>query len=222
MEISGESVDLIVAWEVGDGDRCSARAVYESRYARPHLRDAEREGLVIGVGYDLRRAASTFEADWKTRLDALASTRSAFERLAAYVGKQGSREAVQRTRDVVIPWEDAVAVFRLRSLPSSIHEARSQFPGVDTLGPHVWGALTSLLRHCGVGGGGDQRAAKGAAYQSIRDAVARRDVDAIAAAVRLTAGLAAQQHPTVARAAARRREEEARLVETATGARPAA
>jgi hypothetical protein len=221
MEISQESIDLIIAWEVGGGDRNLARAQYDQTYSRPQWPGNGGSGLTIGIGYDLRYAKSWFEGDWKTKLEALASPADAYRRLAGYLGKPGSREAVRRTRDIVIPWEDAISVFRIRRLPHFIDETRRAFPGVDALHRDVFGALTSVIYNCGGGTQGASRALKAAAYAAIRAAVAAGDVPAIAAGIRDLKAFHARS-PRVAKGLSRRREDEAQLVERSVAARSAA
>jgi hypothetical protein len=220
--ISQESIDLILAWEVGGGSRVFARALYEERYARPRWSGDDGAGLSIGIGYDLRHAKSWFEADFKTRLQALASPSDAYERLAGYVGKRGSREAVRRTRDITIPWEDAVAVFRVRTLPNLIDEAKRLFPGVERMGGHVWGALASAVAHRGVGADGHHHAQKESVFADLRRAVAAGDAKAVAEGIRRLKAFHDERVPKAAKDLERRREEEARLAESAGGTRSAA
>lgn len=221
MEISEDSIDRIIAWEVGGGDRNLARAQYDETYTRPHWPGNGGSGLTIGIGYDLRYAKSWFEGDWKTRLEALAEPKDAYQRLKSHVGKAGSREAVKNTKDIVIPWEDAIAVFRVRRLPHFIEETRRLFPGVDGLHPDVFGALTSFVYNCGIHVSGESRALKAASFDSIRAGVAAADLHAIAAGIRQMNAYHARS-PKTAKGLARRREDEARLVERAIGARSAA
>lgn len=209
MEISQEAIDLIIAWEVGGGDRDAARPQYDAIYTRPHWPGNEDSGLTIGIGYDLRFAKSWFEGDWKMRLAAL-PVRDAYERLLAYVGKGGSRDAVRATRDISIPWDDAIAVFRLRRLPSFIEDARRAFPGVDALGPHVWGALTSLVYNCGTGT--RNKPLKEKAYNAIRAAVTAKNIQGVADGLRMMKAFHTAATPKVARGLHRRRDAEAELV----------
>ena len=222
MEISQQSIELIVAWEVADGDRYLARSSYEERFARPRWLGTAATGLTIGIGYDLRHAKRWFLSDWKSRLEAHPASAGVFERLAQHLGKAGSREAVRRTRDITIPWEDALAVFRIRRLPLFIEEAKRSFPGVNTLGPDVWGALTSLVLHRHVGTDGHNRPKKESIYTAIRDAVAARDVDAVAARIRDLKTFTDELLPTAAVHLERRHEDEARLAEGSLGSRSAA
>lgn len=222
MEISQQSIELIVAWEVGDGDRYLARASYEERFARPHWPGTEATGLTIGIGYDLRHTKRWFLGDWKSRLEAHPASAGAYRRLAGYLGKTGSREAVRRTSDIVIPWEDAVAVFRIRRLPLFIEEAKRSFPGVSTMGPDVWGALTSVLLHRHVGTDGHSRPKKESIYAAIKDAVAARDAAAVAARIRDLKTFTDELLPKTALYLERRHEDEARLAEGSHGSRSAA
>lgn len=219
MEISERAIDLIIAWEVGGGDRAAARPAYERTYHRPHWPGNADSGLTIGIGYDLRFAADVFEGDWRARLNALGSPRDAYQRLLAYVGLRGSRAAARATSDISIPWDDAISVYRVRRLPAYIEMARGAFPGVDQMSPDVFGALTSLVYNCGTGT--RNRPLKKAAYDAIRAGVAARDRAAIAEGLRMMKPYH-DRTPSVANGLKRRREDEARLVEQIleTGAIP--
>ena len=208
MEISQDAIDLIIAWEVGGGDREQARPQYDRLYTRPHWPGNEASGLTIGIGYDLRFARNNFEGDWRTRLDALPAP-NAYERLRGYLGVGGSRAAETATRDIRIPWDDAIAVYRTRRLPSYIEDARGAFPGVDTLSPHVWGALTSLVYNCGTGT--RNKPLKEAAYSAIRAAVAAKNIRGVADGLRQMKAYHNVATPNVARGLNRRRDDEAAL-----------
>jgi len=209
MEISQDAIDLIIAWEVGGGDRAAARPQYDRTYTRPHWPGNEASGLTIGIGYDLRFARNTFEGDWRNRLAALPA-RNAYERLAAYIGVGGSRAAETATRDISIPWDDAIAVFRIRRLPSYIEDARTAFPGIAAMGPHAWGGVTSLVYNCGTGT--RNKPLKEKAYASIRTAAAAGDVRGVADGIREMKAYHNVATPNVARGLNRRRDAEAELV----------
>jgi hypothetical protein len=208
MEISQEAIDLIIAWEVGGGDRDAARPQYDRIYTHPHWPGNAESGLTIGIGYDLRFARNTFEGDWKSRLAAL-PVPDAYERLLAYVGQGGSRDAAKATHDISIPWDDAIAVFRIRRLPSYIEDAKRAFPGVEKLSPHVWGALTSLVYNCGTGT--RNKPLKEAAYSAIKQAVAAGNIRGIADGIRQMKAYH-DLNPKVAAGLKKRREAEAQLV----------
>lgn len=216
MDISEESIELIIAWEVGGGDPAVARSQYDRKYTHPHWPGNSASGLTIGIGYDLRWSRAWFEGDWKTRLDA-----RSYERLARHLDRRGSREAERSTRDITIPWEDAMTVFRLRRLPFFVDQAKTVFPGVEQLGGDVWGALSSVVYNCGTNVEGPRRKLKAAAYASIRAAVAARDIPGVAAGIRALCAYH-DLSPRVARGLKRRREDEARLVERAASRRSAA
>ena len=207
MDISQDAVELIIAWEVAGGDYPAARRQYEARYHRPSWPGNEASGLTIGIGYDLRHQGAHFEGDWKARLRALPA-RNAYERLAAWINRGGSTAAERNTSDISIPWEDAISVYRVRTLPRYIQMTREAFPGVDTMHPHVFGALTSLIYNCGPGT--KNKPAKQRAYAAIREAVDRQDVPGVAAGIREVKKHHAG-HP-LERGLNRRRESEANLV----------
>ncbi|NUQ77656.1 MAG: hypothetical protein HUU21_29310 [Polyangiaceae bacterium] len=212
MEISKEAVDLIIAWEVGGGDRSLARPQYDRIYTHPNW-PGKNSGLTIGIGYDLRYEAEHMEGDWKARLDALPQP-DAYARLRVYAGRLGSVEAVRATRDITIPWDDALTVFRIRRLPEYIAVARRAFPGVEAMHPHVWGALTSLVFNCWYGV--KNKPLKAKAYGQIREAVSRCDVRGVAEGLReMKKYHNSVLPPKEARGLCNRREAEARLVMSA-------
>lgn len=212
MEISQESIELIISWEVAGGDAMRSRSEYERKYHRPHWPGNGASGLTIGIGYDLRFARKSFEGDWKTRLERLAAPRDAYTRLASHLGRGGSRAAERMTSDISIPWEDAIAVFRVRRLPHYIEETTAAFPGAESMEPDVRGALTSMIYNCGSGTGKPFQRIKQSAYESIRVAVTERDVAGVAAGIRALKSYH-DRDPAVASGLERRREAEARLVE---------
>jgi hypothetical protein len=213
MEISQAAIDLIIAWEVGGGERERARPQYDAKYTRPHWPGNSASGLTIGIGYDLRFAKSWFEADWKARLDALPA-RDVYRRLLSHVGKAGSNAAERATADIEIPWADAMSVFKVRRLPGFVETTESFFPGVASLNAHVRGALTSLIYNCGTGTKG--KPDKRDAYLAIRRAVTARDVQGIADGIRSMKKHHAHS-PKVAKGLGRRRDDEAAFVEKLGG-----
>lgn len=212
MEISQESIELIISWEVAGGDATRSRSEYERKYHRPHWPGNSDSGLTIGIGYDLRFARKWFEGDWKTRLERLPAPKDAYTRLAGHIGRAGSRAAQRATSDISIPWEDAMAVFRIRRLPHYIEETKLAFPGVERLDPDVRGALTSVIYNCGRGTGNPFQRMKRQAYETIRAAVTAGNVSGIAAGIR-ELKLYHDRDPSVAAGLKRRREAEAQLVE---------
>ncbi len=212
MEISQESIELIIAWEVAGGDTTRSRSSYERSYHHPHLPGNSASGLTIGIGYDLRFARKWFEGDWKTRLERLPAPKDAYTRLASYIGKGGTRAAERATRDISIPWEDAMAVFRVRRLPHYIEETKLAFPGIESMSPDVRGALVSVIYNCGRGTGKPFQRLKRAAFEQIRAAVTSQNVAGVAAGIRALKAYH-DRDPKVAEGLKRRREAEARLVE---------
>lgn len=214
MEINQESIEFIISWEVAGGDPARSRSEYERTYTHPHWPGNSASGLTIGIGYDLRFARKWFEGDWKTRLERLTSPTDAYTRLASYLGRGGSRAAARATHDITIPWEDALAVFRVRRLPHYVDETRTAFPGIDAMSPEVQGALTSLVYNCGRGTGKPYQRLKREAFEAIQAAVARGDAAGVAAGIRAMKRYH-DRDPSVAEGLKRRREAEARMIERA-------
>lgn len=214
MEINQESIEFIISWEVAGGDPARSRSEYERQFTHPHWPGNSASGLTIGIGYDLRFARKWFEGDWKTRLERLPTPSDAYTRLAAYIGLGGSRAATRATRDIAIPWEDALAVFRVRRLPHYVEETRLAFPGIDAMSPEVQGALTSLIYNCGRGTGKPYQRLKREAFAAIAAAVAHGNAAGVAAGLRAMKRYH-DRDPSVAAGLKRRREAEAQMIERA-------
>jgi hypothetical protein len=212
VEISQAAIDLIIAWEVSGGDTTASRSSYERSYAHPTWPGNAASGLTIGIGYDLRFASATFEDDWKSRLDALSSPNGAYTRLTHHLGIPGSHSAEIETRDILIPWDDAMVVFGVRRLPVYIEETRVGFPGVEKMSPDVRGALSSMVYDCGMGTQRANQVLKAAAYAAIRKAVGDNDAQEVAAGIRMMKAFH-DATSTVATGLDRRREAEAKLAE---------
>jgi peptidoglycan hydrolase-like protein with peptidoglycan-binding domain len=117
---------------------------YRSKYKNPVWPSAE-SGITIGIGYDLRFADSDrLDADWSGQLppDAIA-------RLAEVLGERGSRDLLERVRDVEVPLLAAVSVFLRRTLPRTLEQTRSIYPQVDDLEPARRAALVSVIYNRG-------------------------------------------------------------------------
>jgi hypothetical protein len=214
VQISQESIEFIISWEVAGGDATRSRPEYERKYNHPTWPGNSASGLTIGIGYDLRFARKWFEADWKTRLERLPAPKDAYNRLAGYVGRGGTRAAERATRDISIPWEDAIAVFTVRRLPHYLEETELAFPGVEGMTLGVRGALVSVVYNCGSGTSRPSQLLKRQAYESIRAAVRERNALGVAAGIRALKAYH-DRDPSVAKGLDRRREAEARLVERA-------
>lgn len=151
---SERAIAAILAWEVG------SPADYADRPTWP----GGDSGITIGIGYDLGYETSLRD-DWQSRLPA-----DAVARLAAVRGLIGTpaMRSVGGLRDIVVPFEAAVAVFRDRSLPRETARTLVVFPGAEKLSSDSLGALVSLIYNRGASLIGDRRSE----MRDIRDALA--------------------------------------------------
>lgn len=162
--IATKAVTFIVRAEVG------SRSYYDARASRPTFPGGQ-SGITIGVGYDLRfQSAAGFRSDWSSVL-----TRSQFDALLPFVGRQGSDELARLLGEIVIPWRDAWLVFIKHILPTYVTRTRSAFPGFDSLNRLCRGVLVSLVYNRGTAMEGDSRRE----MRDIRADVESGNLDAI-------------------------------------------
>lgn len=155
--ISGRAVAAIIGWEVTD------KETYLASNARPTW-PGDASGVTIGIGYDLGYE-DTFRADWQAHLPA-----ADVDRLAEVTGRFGHAavNVLGRLRDVVIPWDAAIAVFRDATLPRETAKTLAIYPQAGQLSPDSLGALVSLVYNRGPSLAGERRREMAA----IRDALA--------------------------------------------------
>jgi hypothetical protein len=135
--LSPSSLKLIIDYEVGGG-----QGYYNAALKNPCYPGGQ-SGVTIGIGYDLGyNTSAQFKADW-----GLSLPESDYNRLAQHLGKKGSpaKSAIQSVRDIVIPWDEALQVFKKNTIPRFIKETLRAFPGADKLHPDAFGALVSLV-----------------------------------------------------------------------------
>lgn len=145
--ISQPAFDLIVSFETG------GRPYYDKLLARPSW-PGGASGVTIGFGYDLGYEKG-LEPDWHDYLD-----EDQLHRLSRTLGLTGSRakQALSGVRDIVIPWDQAAAVFDDHTLPQEIRNTLRTYPGsADKLPPDAFGALVSLIFNRGTATDGDRR-----------------------------------------------------------------
>jgi hypothetical protein len=132
------AVDLIIRWEVTSRER------YERALSRP-IWPGGASGITWGIGYDAgHQTPHRIRADW--------SQHPQVERMAQAAGLTGQRaaEALPAFRDIVVPWDMAVEVFRDRTLPAYRHLAARAFgPAFESAPPTVQGALVSVVYNRG-------------------------------------------------------------------------
>lgn len=149
-QVSPEALNFIVTFEV------SSRKRYERKYKSP-VWPGGHSGVTLGFGYDL--AHQTFEEiaeDWA------ALGPDAITLLQAAQGLRGddARAHFRRAptlKDLLVTWEQAMAVYRRASLPKYARMTAAAFPSSHDLHGHAFGALVSLVFNRGAGMRGDRR-----------------------------------------------------------------
>ncbi|MCX6366980.1 MAG: hypothetical protein NTX57_09760 [Armatimonadetes bacterium] len=201
MALSSASLKLILQFEVGGG-----KTYYEKLLKSPTW-PGEASGVTIGVGYDLGYYdAAQIQADWEDYL-----TPKALKRLIACAGKRGkdAEKAIAGVKDIVIDWDDALAVFKNTTISTFWRKAKLAFPGVEKLHPNARGAMLSLVFNRGTSLVGERRKE----MRAIKELVTEKDYEGIAdqleAMKRIWVGT------TIAEGMNRRRDAEAALVRTA-------
>ena len=201
MALSSASLKLILQFEVGGG-----QAYYDKKLKSPTW-PGEASGVTIGVGYDLGYyEKETIQADWEDYL-----TPKDLKRLLACAGKKGkdAEKAIAGVKDIVVDWDDALAVFKNTTIATFWRKTKLAFPGAENLHPNVRGALLSLVFNRGTSLVGERRKE----MRAIKDLVGTKDYAAIAeqleAMKRIWVGT------TIAEGMNRRRDAEAALVRTA-------
>ena len=141
MRSSRAAVDLIVAHEI------SSRATYEKRYQRPEW-PGVASGITVGIGYDLGyNTPSDILNDWKDYL-----TPDVIREMQRYAGIRGSaaqQVLAQSRKNILVPWDPAMAVFMKTSMPKFEAMVLRACPGADQLPPGCFGVLTSLAYNRG-------------------------------------------------------------------------
>ena len=135
--LSARSLKLIIDYEVGGG-----QDYYNAALKHPCYPGGE-SGVTIGIGYDLGyNTSAQFQSDWGSRISG-----GDYNRLVEHVGKKSSsaKSAIPSVKDISIPWEAALEVFKLNTVPRFIKETLRAFPGADKLHRDAFGALVSLV-----------------------------------------------------------------------------
>lgn len=141
--ISQGAIDLIVYSEV------SSAAYYTKKLQRPAWPGGS-SGVTIGVGYDLgQQTEAAVKAAWGSQVDA-----TVLGRLQHACGIHGeeAKALTADMQDILIPWEQAYAVFTGSTLPAYIAMTEQALPNTGLLSPDSLGALVSLVYNRGAGG----------------------------------------------------------------------
>jgi hypothetical protein len=155
LQITDKALDLILEAEGLD---------------QPGKWPGESSGITLGIGYDIGFATpEQFEEDWSPYL-----TSDQIDRLKTAIGVSGeaAHQRAAEFSDIKVTWDDAVEVFKNRTLPLYSQRTEDAFPGVDQLPANAQGALVSLVFNRGAGMDGDRRKE----IRAVRDAVAAGDL----------------------------------------------
>lgn len=134
LTISRTSEDMILYYETG------GQTYYSSRLKRPTVPPGA-SGITIGIGYDLGyNSPAQIAADWGAFLPAAQVARL---QTVAGLTRTGARAALIRVKDIMIPWETAVAVYRIKTVPRFAGMTERAYPGITAMHPHVQGVVLS-------------------------------------------------------------------------------
>ena len=165
-------------------------------------------GITLGIGYDIGFVTpEQLEEDWSPFLSS-----DQIDRLKTAIGRTGgsAKERAPQFRDITVTREQAVEVFKTRTLPLHSKRTEDAFPGVDKLPPDAQGALVSLVFNRGPSMAGPRRAE----MRAVRDAVAKGDLQEIANQIRAMKRIWVGQGLD---GLLKRRDAEADLVESSIG-----
>jgi GH24 family phage-related lysozyme (muramidase) len=163
-------------------------------------------GITLGIGYDIGFVTpKQFEEDWSPFLSS-----DEIERLKTAIGLTGGNAKMRapQFRDITVTREQAIEVFKNRTLPLHSKRTEDAFPGVENLPADAQGALVSLVFNRGPSMSGPRRAE----MRAVRDAVANGDLQEIADQIRAMKRLWVGQGLD---GLLKRRDAEADLVESA-------
>lgn len=158
-DISEKALDLIVKYEV------SSRAYYDRYLSKPTW-PGLASGVTIGIGYDLGYNSRTqFAKDWGDLLPYLTS-----QRLTSVLGVKGVRASVlvNSLKDIRIPWDTALRVFKQSTLPRFVDLTLRTYPGAGDLHPDVLGALVSVVFNRGASLTGSRRKEMAMLREAVR------------------------------------------------------
>jgi hypothetical protein len=198
LTLSPEGMQLILDFEVGGG------AVYYNRYLIRPSWPGESSGVTIGVGYDLGyNTRAQIAKDW-SMLPA-----GTLARLQSCAGIKGASAKLKlpAVRDILIPWEIALQVYQGKTVPRFASLTEQAYPGTRTMHPHIQSAMLSWVFNRGSGITGSARDRE---KREIRKAIPSQPAS-LPPEFRSSKRLWIQTPGLI-----RRREAEAKLIETAT------
>jgi hypothetical protein len=198
-QISDKALSLILNYEVGGGESYYNKFLYRPTW--PGL----NSGVTIGIGYDLGYTnLQSFKAAWATKINP-----SNIIRLARTLSVRGrsAKELIPGIKDIKIPWQHALSVFKSNTIPIYTNQTNKAFPGADRLHPDAYGALVSLVFNRG----SDLTGSRRVEMKNIRSLVPSKNYKAIANEIRKMKRLWINAG---ADGLLKRREDEAKLVES--------
>ena len=200
MRLSRKSMDMLIAFEV------SSEAQYNKKYQKPIWPGGE-SGITIGIGYDLgfsdKVAISNAWKDYVSAADLAV--------LLSVAGLKGAdaKNALAKTKSVIIDYHTALSVFFQTTLPVYARRTKNVYPGIEKLPPDAQGALLSLVYNRGESIAGASRAE----MKNIVALVAAQNLSGIAKQIRNMKRLwEGKNLPGLLQ----RRDKEAAMVETAS------
>ncbi len=156
MRSSRAAINLIVAHEV------TSQAVYERKYQRPEW-PGGASGITVGIGYDLGyNNADTILNDWHDYL--APNVINAMVKFAGIHGSAAKSLLSEARRDILVPWEAAMAVFMRTSIPKFEKALLRAVPAAEQLPAGCFGVLTSITYNRGA-----SYTASGDRYREMRN-----------------------------------------------------
>jgi len=198
-QISDKALNLILKYEVGGGESYYNKFLYRPTW--PGL----NSGVTIGVGYDLGyNNLQSFKAAWTGKI----STQDII-RLSRTLSVRGrsAKGLIRGVKDIKIPWQHALSVFKSNTIPIFADQTNRAFPGADKLHTDAYGALVSLVFNRG----SDLTGSRRIEMARIRSLVPSKDYKSIAFEIRKMKRLWKNAGVD---GLLKRREDEAKLVES--------
>ena len=164
--VSQNGHQLVLEFEV------AGQKGYESKFKSPCW-PAGESGITIGVGYDLGyNTEAQVTNSWRAHVLA-----SDLQRLLSTVGLKGraAKDRLADVKDIVLPFDAAVSVYRDTTVPSFARQTLAAFPGAQELHPDAFSALFSLVYNRGPSMSGSRRSE----MRNIREAIAAHRFQAV-------------------------------------------
>lgn len=194
--LSPKGYDLIIEFEVGG---------ISGYNPHPEAPDARYSGVTWGVGYDAHQNSKPrIKDDWKEldppKPDRLAETQPYYGRSA--------QQHLQDVRDILVKWSIANNVFLRIDVAREFASCRHAYSGFDALRPNAQAALISLTFNRGTSTAGPTRTE----MRNLVGLVPKADYAGMAAQFRAMKRV--WRGTSIERGMTRRREAEAKLIET--------